>query len=145
MNSWPRSRFLASNTSCDDAAIDGRVELGVVDQHDHHVGRRQLVGVERHQRVVEMSDVDVGDVRVAEPHLGATRRQPVGNVHRRALTPVAGALLVGQAEQQHPAAVDRLALAVQHRRHPVVHVVGHVLVDVVGQLDEPERVARGAA
>ena len=117
-----------------------RVELGVVDEHDHHVGLAELLRRERHQRIAQQLCVHVGNVRIAEPHLGTARPQSGGHVDRRALAPVARRLLVRQAEQQHPAPVDRLALTVQHRRHPVVHVVGHVLVDVVGQLDEPERV-----
>ena len=120
-----------------------RIELGMVDEHDHQIGRRQLVVGERHQRDRSRCWAFTSGMCGSQNRTSAPlAAQPARHVHRRALAPVARRPLVGQAEQQHPAAVDRLALAVQQRGHPVVHVVGHVLVDVVGQLDEPERLAQ---
>ncbi len=70
----------------------------------------------------------------------ATRRS--ATTTRRRLAVVAGVGLVGQAQEQDPAAVDRLLLAVEGQYEALHHVVGHVVVDVVGQLDEPELLAQ---
>ena len=81
------------------------------------------------------------DERVHDPQVGAEGRQQLGDAYGRRLAGVAGVLLVGQAEQQQASALDRAPFVVERQRDASSHVVGHVLVDVVGQLDEPERVA----
>ena len=51
-------------------------------------------------------------------------------------------VLVGDAEQQHAGAVQRLGVGVQQLRGAVHHVAGHPAVDLLRQLDEPERVVQ---
>ena len=75
---------------------------------------------------------------VADHDLRAGRRQHGRERHRRALSPVTGARLVREPQQQHPAAVQRFAMLVQQRGDAVEHVLGHAVVDVVGQLHEAE-------
>ena len=62
----------------------------------------------------------------------------------RRFTAVAAVGFVRQPQEQDLGAFDRTFLVVQDATDPGNHIVRHVLVDVVGQLDEAERHAEVA-
>ena len=57
-------------------------------------------------------------------------------LQRRRLADVADAALVARAQDQDPRALDRLGHVVERLLDPLDAVVGHVLVDLAGELDE---------
>ena len=62
-----------------------------------------------------------------------------GRPRSQAIPDIPDVLLVRQAEQEQPAPlIDWLAAGIQAHGDPVNDVFGHVVVDVVGELDEPE-------
>ena len=78
----------------------------------------------------------LGDVGVVVGDLGAELAQQVGDLQRRRLAHVADARLVGDAEQQHARAADRLADVVERPADALDAVVRLLLVDLAGELDE---------
>ena len=77
-----------------------------------------------------------GHVRVVVDEVGAERAEQRHDLQRRRLAHVADAGLVADAEDRDAAAVDRLARVVEHALDLRDAVVGHLLVDLAGQLDE---------
>ena len=117
------------------------VEGVVIGDDDHPVRRRQLLGGQLDQRVRHGRVRQVG---IDDPYLGPERREQMGDGGARSLTGVAGVALVGQAEEEDPRAVDGAAHPVERQDQTPDDIVGHVFVDVVGQLDEPERLAEAS-
>jgi hypothetical protein len=119
------------------------VEAVMIGHEDDRVRGGQLGGGE-----VDPGDLPrdmlLDDVRVAGPDVRAKSEETVGDDGARGLPCVAGVSLVGQPQEQHPGAVDSGAPGVQTEHHPADDVVGHVVVDVVRQLDEPETLTQGA-
>ena len=85
------------------------------------------------------------DVRVGDGDRCSEGQQLLGDAAYRRLPGVAGVGLVGHAGQQDAPALDRQLALVQSAGDPLDDVVGHVVVDVVGQLDEAERLAQALA
>src|SRR5207237_10163888 len=113
-----------------------QVEAVVVGQKHDGVGRRQFLGngLDAHD-----SSVDVlGNMWVCGTHLGAESQQAVGDDQSRGLSGVGRVGLVGEAEEQDSGAVQGQTPAVQGQHEPPHHVVGHVVVDVVGQLHDTD-------
>ena len=77
------------------------VELVVIDEEEHEVGRLQRVGaaVRARHPSRELAVVDVG---VDDVHPGAEPDEELANRHGRRLPGVAGVRLVGQAEDEDP-------------------------------------------
>src|SRR5579872_2006746 len=79
-----------------------------------------------------------GNMIIDASDLGAERYEKVDNPSRRRFSSVRGVLLVGEAQQEDRRAADRLTEAVEALRDPLDHMIGHVLVDVVGEINEAE-------
>ena len=92
----------------------------------------------------QLRDARRRDVGLARPDVGAEREQPLDDRQRRRLPPVRRPGLVAEPEDEDPAVAHRQPVAVEQHHDPRHDVVGHVLVDVVRQLDEPERLAEPA-
>src|SRR5438094_497343 len=120
------------------------VEGVVVDEEEHRVGGRDLVRGGLHPYDASV-DVVVAGVRVGRPDVGSEVEQALRHDEGRRLAGVAGVALVGEPEQQYPAATECPLFAVERHHHATHDIVGHVVVDVVGQLDEAERLAQAAA
>jgi hypothetical protein len=115
----------------------------VVGDDDAAVGRLHLLvgergGLERlaaalRVRLVEPDFVDEGVV-VADD--GALRAQPVDDREGRRLAHVVDVALVGHADDEHPRAVERLALAVEAVGDELDDVLRHPRVDLFGEPDE---------
>ncbi len=118
------------------------VDVVVVGEDDDRVGAGELGLVEGHlgERALEArpSQVDVGDVLVDVGDLGAEAKQVAGDDEGGGLTEIGGVRLVGEAEEDDPAPLQRLAPLVQSGDEALDDVVGHVGVHVVRQLDEAE-------
>ena len=84
-------------------------------------------GARRQRRHVRIGVLDVGALLVEQRH----------HVERRRFAHVVDVALVGDAEDQHGRAVDRLLMAVQRVGDLVDDEVRHAAVDLPGQLDEP--------
>lgn len=119
------------------------VERAVVGEQDDGVGRGDLLLVEFGADDPRVDGGALHDVRVDGPHLGTQPQQPVDDADGGRLAGVAGVGLVGQAEHQHPGAGQGTAALVERGQQPLHDVGGHVVVDVVGELDEPEAAAEG--
>src|SRR5664280_672306 len=118
------------------------VEVVVIGHHHHSVGRLHLVLRQLHQGHAG----DIGrNVGVDDSDVGAERSEAVEDDHPGGLTSIPRVPLVGQPQQQDAGAVDRASLPVEGQGQPGHHVVGHVLVDVIGQLHEPEGLAEAPA
>ena len=89
------------------------VELGVIDEYDYDIGCCEGLGVECDEREASVAGVHLGNVGIAELDLGAAFGELVGHRNARTFAPVAGAFLVGKAEQEHLAAVEALAFFVE--------------------------------
>jgi hypothetical protein len=110
-------------------------------EQDHQVGGRhrgQQVRRAGHGPAVHLP---CGHVRIVIADGGAASAQPAGDRPGRRFPLVGDVPLVGHAEEQHPRAVDRLGVAVEQFGGAVGDITGHPAVDLLGQLDEPERVA----
>nr|WP_254126903.1 hypothetical protein [Aquihabitans sp. G128] len=83
------------------------------------------------------------DVGVAHHDVGVLLGQQLDDPAAGRLPVVARGALVGHPCHQDAAALHGALLVVERRDQAADHVVGHVLVDLVGQLDEAEREAEG--
>ena len=110
-----------------------QVDLRVGGDDHREVGAlERLVQGQRAQPV----RADVGHVRVVVDEVGAAFGQQPDDLQRGRLAHVADARLVGDAEDRNPRALDRLAGVVE-RAFDLLHaVVGHLHVDLPGELDE---------
>jgi hypothetical protein len=113
----------------------GGIEGIVVNQRHHGVGSRELVGGQLHGRDAS-GELAHGDVRVARPQVGAHIGQQASDAPRWRLAAVADVALERDPKQEDPPSKDGLAPPVECRHEPAHHVVGHVIVHVVRQLDE---------
>src|ERR1700730_18433531 len=84
------------------------------------------------------------DKRVMEPDTRALSYQPPGDVRGRGFPLVLDVRLVGHAQEQHRRAIQRLRVLVEKLRGPGHDIGGHPGVDLLGQLDERERVGQRA-
>ena len=89
-------------------------------------------------------DLPVRHVRVVVADHGAAGQQLAGQRPGRRFPLVGDVTLVGHPEQQDLGPVDRLGVPVEQLGGAVGDVAGHPAVDLLGQLDEPERVAQRA-
>ena len=69
--------------------------------------------------------------------LGPTRLQQFNQLDRGRLPQIVDVLLVRQTQHEDFRAIDGLLGAVQGLGHLAHHVLGHLSVDLAGQLDEP--------
>ena len=84
-------------------------------------------------------------MRVSDPHVGTERREALRDHHPGGLADVSCVPFVSQSEQQDSRTVDRALLPVQGQCQSGHDIVRHVRIDVVGQLDEPERLSDAPA
>ena len=91
-------------------------------------------------RDVAAVDLPAVHVRVVEAEHRPALQQLAGDRAGRALPLVGDVLLVGDAEQQHLRPVERLGVGVEELGRAVDDVARHPGVDLLGQLDEAERV-----
>jgi len=83
-----------------------------------------------------------GDQRVVHPDLGPSSREPREHVARRGLPVVGDVGLVGDTDAQHAGTLHRASVRVELLDDPRDDVVGHVDVDVLGEVDEAGRGAQ---
>src|SRR5436190_21823216 len=83
-------------------------------------------------------------MRISGTYVRTHTNQPLCNHDSRRLPSVARVLFVRKAQKEDLGTIYRALSAIQLRDHPAYDVVGHVVVDVVGQLDEPEALAEAA-
>ena len=123
----------------------GEVVVLVRLEQDHQVGggHRGRAGPPRGARPAP-STCQAGTYGIVVGDRGAAGAQLAGDRPGRRFPLVGDVPLVGHAEQQHPRAVDRLGVAVEQFGGAFGDVAGHPAVDLLGQLDEPERVAERA-
>ena len=78
----------------------------------------------------------LGHVRIVVGDIAAARAQQLEDLQRRRLAQVAHARLVADPDEQDPRAVDGLAHVVERALDLLQAEVGHLLVDLAGELDE---------
>ena len=62
--------------------------------------------------------------------------QPIDNRNRRALTCVRDVIFVGDTDHENARVAHGLRIVVKRLRDEIHDIVGHLGIDVVGQLDE---------
>src|SRR5215211_8468294 len=109
------------------------VDAGMCGHDGDAVGIRQgAVQLLRGESVLR----ELGHMRIVVGKLGALVTQKLDELQRRRLAQVSYVDFVGDTDEVHAAALDRFLLRVEGARDLLQAEVGHVLVDLAGQLDE---------
>lgn len=107
------------------------------------VGRGLVEGVRA--RYGPPEDVPGRDLRVVIADGRAEFHQTSGDLVGRGSLLIGDVRLVGDAEQEHPRGTGGLPVLVEQCGGALDDVPGHVVVDLLGQFDHPQRAPRGAA